>query len=481
MSLRTLIESILLEGEIDNIIKNRKEKMIKKYSGESLFFDLEDFENDFNRYTKLFIDNIPTPKKYISKYYDLVEKWYEYSALDIDEVFQSMYEYFNKWMIYKAKNLITKDILAQTPESLIDIVDEAEEKEITRKAEKEINKIYEDNRWLVIRVKSQEASCKYGSETRWCISATEGGNRYTGYGYSENNFIYFIIDKKNRMDDADVLYKMAVLVNKKTGSIQVWDAADKELTPNQESIVKRFIPDIFEAISKDSKIAMDEITEDYIRFVLNDDYSLKNIKDYKRTALKYNTDYSMLELKFQFGESRHFVEVIVDVKNNNISATFYRYELINNEETGERYYSFTPTSIISKVSNERITKSNFVKLIKELVIDLLNSPEVKKYFIDNPKEYFSNVNLYKDIETMGTKKVPQEAFITAIKLLKEKGEQNITAIRRIVDPKLQSSHNVKPLLSSLYSFGLIKLEKRGRNVIVVPTPKLVKTPLDKLI
>jgi hypothetical protein len=116
-----------------------------------------------------------------------------------------------------------------------------------------------------------------------------------------------------------------------------------------------------------------------------------------------------------------------------------------------------------------------------LVTNLFKSPEVKQFFTDNPEEYFSSVKLYQDIDKMGTKKVPQGAFITAIKLLKDKGEQNITTIRRIVDPRLLASHNVKPLLRSLYSFGLITLEKRGRNVMIVPTPKLVKTPFDKLI
>jgi hypothetical protein len=171
----------------------------------------------------------------------------------------------------------------------------------------------------------------------------------------------------------------------------------------------------------------------------------------------------------------------VDIKNNNISSTFYVSKIINDEKTGERYYNSTPTSIISIVSNEKITKSNFIKLIKNLFFDLFKTPEVKKFFTDNPEEYFSTVKLYKDIKTMGTKKVPQGAFVTAIKLLKEKGEQNITTIRRIVDPRLLASHNVKPLLRSLYSFGLIKIEKRGRNVMIVPTPKLVKTPLEKLI
>lgn len=476
MSLRTLIENILLEGEIDNIIKNKKEKLSKGDIGNN-----PEFSKEFDYYTKEFIKNIPTPKKYISKFFDLVDEYYNYGGTGVGDAFEGVYYNFNKWMLYKSKNLITKDILAQDTNSLFDIIEEVEDGLKKRELEKEIDKIYDTDRWLVIRVKSQEASCKYGSETKWCISATKGDNRFIGYGYSENNHIYFVIDKKEKLDSEDVLYKMAILVNKKTGSIQVWDAADKELTPKQVNMVRRFIPEIFESIGKDSEIAKDELDENFIKYSLYDNYGTKYIKDYKRVGLKFNTDYSMLELKYQFGESRHFIEVDIDVKNNNISATFYYYKLINDEKTGERYYSFTPTSIISKVSNEKITKSNFINSIRKSVIYLSKSPEVKKYFIDNPNEYFSNVKLYKDIETMGTKKVPQKAFITAIKLLKDKGEQNITTIRRIVDPRLLASHNVKPLLRSLYSFGLITLEKRGRNVMIVPTPKLVKTPLDKLI
>jgi hypothetical protein len=185
-------------------------------------------------------------------------------------------------------------------------------------------------------------------------------------------------------------------------------------------------------------------------------------------------------MTYQKPNTNHWIEVDVDIKNNNISSTFYVSKIINNEETGERYTG-NEYSIISIVSNEKITKSNFIDSIRKLVTDLFKKPEVKQFFTDNPNEYFSSVKLYQDIENMGTKKVPQKAFITAIKLLKDKGEQNITTIRRIVDPRLLASHNVKPLLRSLYSFGLITLEKRGRNVMIVPTPKLVKTPLDKLI
>lgn len=476
MKLNTIFKTILLESEIDNIIKNKKEKLSKGEIGSEKLFN-----STFDYYVKEFIRNIPTPKKYIAKFLDLVNELYlSHDGLTLYETFEKIYYYFNEWMTYKSQNLITKDILAQTHDSLIDTVEEADSNINKRKAEKEIDNIYEDNRWLVIRIKSKEASCKYGSETKWCISSTKSDNRFTGHGYSENNFIYFIIDKKEKYNSNDVLYKMAVLVNKKTGFIQVWDAADKYLEPEQVDVVARFIPEVFEAIGKYTNILRDDIDEGFIKDNIYNPV-LKEINKYERTIIKYNFDFSVLKLKFKKGDTRHFIDIDVNIKNNTISATFYCYKLIENDKTGERYYSFTPTSIVSTVSNEKLTKTNFIKKIRELFYDLFKTPEVKKYFNDNPDEYFSTVGLYNDIQYLNRSKVPQKAFITAIKLLKDKGEQNITTIRRIVDPRLLASHNVKPLLKSLYNFDLITLEKRGRNVMIVPTPKLIKTPLNRLI
>ena len=466
MNLRTLIENILLESEIDNIIKNKKEKLSKGDLGSN-----PEFSKEFDYYTKEFIKNIPTPKKYISKFFDLVEEYYSYGGVGLGDAFEDVYYTFNKWILYKSKNLITKDILAQDTNSLFHIIDEVEDGLKKRELEKEINKIYESDRWLVIRVKSKEASCKYGSNTQWCISATKGDNRFTGYGYSENNFIYFVIDKKDKVSPEDSLYKMAILLNKKTGKLEVWDAQDKQLTTSQVTILNRFIPEVFDSINKDRLSALNEITEEFIKETLYNNYRLKYLKNYKRVELKFNTDYSMLWLRYQLPNTYHYIYTVVDIKRNNISSTLFYKPEINKKEVDFGSVEIT----------EKITQSNFISLIKKSFFDLLNSPEVKQFYNDYPNEYFSSVKLYQDIENMGTKKVPQKAFITAIKLLKDKGEQNITTIRKIVDPRLLASHNVKPLLRSLYSFGLITLEKRGRNVMIVPTPKLVKTPLDKLI
>ena len=476
MNLRKLIESILLESEIDNIIKNKKEKLSKGDLGSN-----PNFSKEFDYYAKEFIKNIPTPKKYISKFFDLVEEYYNYGGVDFGDAFEGIYYNFNKWMLYKSKNLITKDILAQDANSLFDIIEEVEENQRIKESERKIDKVFDNDRWLVIRVKSKEASCKYGANTQWCISSTKGTNRFTGYGYSENNYIYFVIDKKEKLSPEDSLYKMAILVNKKTRKIEVWDAEDNQLSPSQVTILNRFIPEVFDAIYKNTSSSQDEIDEEFIKHSIYNTYSLKYIKDYyERVKLKFNTDYSMLWMTYQKPNTNHWIEVDVDIKNNNISSTFYVSKIINNEETGERYTG-NEYSIISIVSNEKITKSNFIDSIRKLVTDLFKKPEVKQFFTNNPEEYFSSVKLYQGIENLGGRKVPQKAFITAIKLLKEKGEQNITTIRRIVDPRLLASHNVKPLLRSLYSFGFITLEKRGNNVMIVPTPKLIKTPLNKLI
>jgi hypothetical protein len=284
MKLRTLIESILLEGEIDNIIKNKKEKLSKGDLGSD-----PEFSKEFDYFSKEFIKNIPTPKKYISKFFDLVEEYYNYGGVGLGDAFEGIYYNFNKWMLYKSKNLITKDILAQDANSLFDVVDEAEENLKIKEAEKEIDKIYDTDRWLVIRVKSKEASCKYGKNAKWCISATKDTNRFTGYGYSENNYIYFVIDKKEKLSPEDSLYKMAILVNKKNRKYEVWDADNKDLSTSQVTILNRFIPEIFDAIGNDVKLAQDGIDEEFIKHSLYDTYSLNSFKDYyERVKLKFS-------------------------------------------------------------------------------------------------------------------------------------------------------------------------------------------------
>ena len=61
-------------------------------------------------------------------------------------------------------------------------------------------KVYEDDNFILIHPKTHEASCKYGSSTRWCVTMKD----HSGYfeRYSINGPLFFLIDKR-RMEPVD--------------------------------------------------------------------------------------------------------------------------------------------------------------------------------------------------------------------------------------------------------------------------------------
>lgn len=72
--------------------------------------------------------------------------------------------------------------------------------------------IYRDENWLVYYIKNYEASCKYGANTKWCITATKrwnsnGDGRNSWNEYADKNIkIFFFIDRKNNTKYALALY-----------------------------------------------------------------------------------------------------------------------------------------------------------------------------------------------------------------------------------------------------------------------------------
>lgn len=68
-----------------------------------------------------------------------------------------------------------------------------------RKLKKGATKIYEDDRWLIIRPMTKDAAIYYGKGTQWCTAATESENYYDRYveDYGEG-CLYINIDKKKK-------------------------------------------------------------------------------------------------------------------------------------------------------------------------------------------------------------------------------------------------------------------------------------------
>jgi len=100
--------------------------------------------------------------------------------------------------------------------------------------DKHVKVMVDNDDIFLCRVLTIEGSIKYGSNTKWCISAKKTHNPFLNY--SRNNFIYFLIRKQPQNNIFD---KIAILVNKNNpimGEKQWWTTNDR--TSDSGSLMK---------------------------------------------------------------------------------------------------------------------------------------------------------------------------------------------------------------------------------------------------
>ena len=90
----------------------------------------------------------------------------------------------------------------------------------------DVEKIYEDNRFVVVSPKTHTASCYYGAGTKWCTAAKDTTSHFSTYKGSGE--LYYIIDKT--LPTSSPYYKVAL--NKKIAghTEDYWDVKDKPIT-----------------------------------------------------------------------------------------------------------------------------------------------------------------------------------------------------------------------------------------------------------
>lgn len=89
----------------------------------------------------------------------------------------------------------SKDINQYNEYNFIDAVEKAKQK-LSRKEMKEtgVDKVFENDDFILLMPKTHKAACRYGSRTRWCVTM----RGYTGYfeRYFTEGPIFFLIDKR---------------------------------------------------------------------------------------------------------------------------------------------------------------------------------------------------------------------------------------------------------------------------------------------
>ena len=90
----------------------------------------------------------------------------------------------------------------------------------------EVDRIYEDNRFVVVVPKTHKSSCYYGAGTKWCTASKDTDSHFSNY--KSGGELYYIIDKT--LPTSSPYYKVAL--NKKIAGLteDFWDVQDKPIT-----------------------------------------------------------------------------------------------------------------------------------------------------------------------------------------------------------------------------------------------------------
>jgi len=126
--------------------------------------------------------------------------------------------------------------------SLERVMDEVDSIQTRKQREKDAkggaDKLYEDERWLLVRPNTYESSCYYGSSTKWCTASKQAPNHFEDYSKKGN--LFYIIDKSKDLGD---FYKIALYKKFSDGSEEWYDRADNKLSDQTEDAIYSMLPE----------------------------------------------------------------------------------------------------------------------------------------------------------------------------------------------------------------------------------------------
>lgn len=376
------LTNILTEGKLEDFITKIKQSYDDTYDD-----IIEDIYNED-----------PSPSK---KYFIWISKTYierDQAGLDIDiDGLIEMVKYFDK----NQHKFEKKDIYQYTYDEFIQKYEEA----ITKISKRElalsgVDKLYEDDKYVLVRPKNEEASCKYGANTKWCI-ASNTNNYFTSY--STDNLFFFIIDKlrepipgkkkspnyfkiaiqyepprsglfnseesylkdKPTMNFREKIDKEIFLRQSQVGYISYWNAIDDEVSPStvkkyiDKDILKKFIQLIKQYTYNVYLNFYDTYLKKKEQFDVDRYFKIKGEVEQKRSELK------TLKKSYSATKAIRFVNETLSMFEN--LQTYLRVmklppktfdEFLEFNKTKEQFYTFQ--------KNKEILDKKLETTIKEL-------------------------------------------------------------------------------------------------------------------
>lgn len=403
---------IIFEGKKENLIDKYKENPTFADAPELLEKLIDGDPSQTKKYSEWLIKQViglGSPSGYslpdiINMFIDLIEKFHKESDSitpeDVDYA-ESISSLVNGDKIKSGPKDINKYDTFWALQAVLSVVNKRKiEKEKEESIKGETEKIYEDDRFLIVQPYSHGASCYYGAGTKWCTT-TKGDTTYFDR-YNRSGNLFYIIDKKS---NNNVFGKMAIHVSN-DGGYEVFDQQD-----NMRSI--DMVYERFEPI-KDEIKKLIKGSSHYEEF--------KNILNGKKTPERIRLNSTMFDtiekdgddfiVYLYFSEIKDYLNLFSEQVDDweleyigNIIEPGYGYEfnffdMYNwDEEVSDGYYlNYLNDEHLSKLKEIlKIYNPSISELIKETpngyIIDTDDMSKIGKFMI----EFFNR----KDIEELG--------------------------------------------------------------------------------
>lgn len=319
---------VLTESQYGKLLTEGKlEDLLNKYENDLGNVFVIGLQNQVEE----FYEEDPSPtKKYftwMSKIY--IDKYLKYNEIDEYNLIE-MIKYFDK-NIHKFEK---KDIYQYTYEELVNKYEDA----ISRATKKElastgVEKLYGDegDRYILVRPKNKEASCKYGANTKWCIASTSS-NYFDNY--SNDSLFFFVIDRERipieGKKKSEAYFKVAIQYNPKkhlkwdqykskewkdvfleqsqNGNIKFWNAVDDEIT---QGTVTKYIPK--ELITKFIKLIKEYTYKVYLDYYdrmqqSSSSFDKKKLAELRKLVKQKDEEREQKWNEWVYSNSRNFVD-----------------------------------------------------------------------------------------------------------------------------------------------------------------------------
>jgi hypothetical protein len=475
--------------------EGRKEDLKKKYS------------TKFNEQDLDFILNISDLVEFNHKYTDFVLKNTDGDGeLDTDELeyFIGLIKDFDKYQSQFPKKDINQYVSLNELEKVILFI---RSKNKDKELEGQAKKIYEKGDFVVIQPKTEQASCKYGSNTKWCVTSKDSGHfsRYT----SGRQGLYFII---NKAKSTNKNYSKVAIHFDDGGNIRYWDAQDSPMSQREMDIFEYAFPEMIESIKNDYKLYAGSMTDKFLTESFNiigeNSAESKNYLNSNYDIISYIRGFQNIP-DLGFGHSKAYISISLYSPDKTISIdeykVFIRYKSKNDLEftvsvgfmgedavPGEDFedlelddWGFDATYSFAKTASE--TSDYTRRRIASRVLDhIMNNPKLTQkvagsskvwrpdrfnygYTFGKNKGFIKKLVDYLDAGTIGTKL----DFLESLGKLKTKvvdGKKLYSRSGNNYEPSSRFRGQFSSFFASAKLAGILNYRKIGKDYFLIKGP-----------